>query len=116
MDPVPLTFVVSVNVVVAPPDGASDASECASRLAPLCVQPSVVAPAAVRALVLMAPVMPLAATSTRSVWPLAAVKEPELPLPTTSTIQELVAALVMLVEIESAPLVSTLVAAFCGAD
>src|SRR4029453_4790879 len=98
------------------PDGASDASECASRLAPLCVHPSVVAPAAVNAFVLIAPVMPLAATSTRSVWPPPAVKDPELPLPTTSTIQELATGLVMLVEIESAPLVSTLVAAVCGAD
>src|SRR5262249_26989722 len=40
----------------------------------------------------------------------------QLPLPTMSTTQELVAALVILVAIESAPPVSTLVATFCGAD
>ena len=58
---------VRVKVWVPVPDGASEASECASRLAPLCAQPRVVLPAAVRALVLVAPVMPLAAMSQRSV-------------------------------------------------
>ena len=43
------------------------------------------------------------------------MNEPEFPLPTTSTIQEFAVAVLMLVEIESAPLVSTLVATDCGA-
>src|SRR5262245_66387754 len=103
MVPEPLTWVVRVKVWPPPPDGASATSECARRFAPLCAQPRVVLPAAPRALVLAAPVMPLAAMSQRSVWPLAAVKEPEFPLPTTSTIQELAAPAVIAVEIESAP-------------
>src|SRR5262249_58543354 len=116
MVPEPLTFVVRLNVVVPPPEGANDASEWASRLAPEWVQLSVVEPAVATGLVLVAPVMPLAAMSQRSVWPLPAVNDPEFPLPTTSTTHALAVAVVMLVEMESAPLVSTFVATDCGAD
>src|SRR4030095_6913409 len=91
------------------------ASEWARRLAPEWAQPSVVLPAVVSAFVLIAPVMPLAAMSHRSVWPEFGVNEPELPLPTTSTIQAFATVLVIEVEMESAPLVSTFVAAGWGA-
>ena len=115
-DPEPLTFVVSVYDAVPPPvEGESDTSEWARRFAPECAWAIVVAPAVATGLVLVAPVMPLAARSHRSVCPLPAVKEPEFPLPTTSTTQALLTGVVMLVAIESAPLVSTFVAAGPGA-
>ncbi len=115
MVPDPLTLVVKVQLAVPPDDGAKEASECAKRFAPECVQPSVVLPAVATGLVLLAPVMPLAAMPQRRVWPLAAVNVPELPLPTTSTTHAPLVCVVMLVEMESAPLESTLVATLSGA-
>jgi len=113
--PGPLTLVVRVQLAVPPADGANEARECARRLAPECVQLSVVLPAVATGLVLLAPVIPLAAIPQRRVWPLAAVNVPELPLPTASTTHAPLVCVVMLVEMESAPLVSTLVATLSGA-
>src|SRR5258708_5634419 len=45
MVPDPLTLVVKVQLAVPPDDGAKEASECAKRFAPDCVQPSVRLPA-----------------------------------------------------------------------
>src|SRR6266700_2539830 len=113
--PDPLTLVVRVQLAVPPADGAKEASECARRLAPECVQLRVVAPAVATAFVLLAPVEPLEAIPQRRVWPLAAVNVPELPLPTASTTHAPLVCVVMLVEMESAPLESTLVATLSGA-
>src|SRR5215510_1112227 len=116
MVPEPLTLVVRVKgPTVPPPEDASDASEWARRLAPECVQLMVVAPAVATGLLLVAPVMPDAAMSVRSVCPLPAVNEPEFPLPTTSTTQAFAERVVMEVEIESAPLVSVRAVAASGA-
>ena len=104
---------VGVGVGV-PADGAIDASECANRFAPEWVQLSVVVPVLDGALVLLAPVILLAAMPQRIVCPLPAVNVPELPLPTTSTTQAPAVNVAMLVEMESAPLVSTCVATFSG--
>ena len=67
------------------------------------------------AFVLPAPVILLAAMPQRIVCPLPAVNVPEFPLPTTSTTQAPAVNVEMLLEMESAPLVSTCVATFSGA-
>src|SRR5262245_48313223 len=117
MVPDPVTPVVSANGPPGPPppEAASDTREWARRLAPECVQLMVVEPAVATGLLLMAPVMPDAATSRRSVCPLPGVNEPEFPLPTTSTTSALAEPVVMLEEMESAPLVSVRAVADSGA-
>src|SRR5882762_2109121 len=107
MLPEPVTLVVRAKgPTVPPPEAASDTREWARRLAPECVQLMVVVPAVATGLLLVAPVMPDAAMSVRSVCPLPCVNEPEFPLPTTSTTQAFAERVVMVEEMESAPLVS----------
>jgi len=76
----------------------------------------VVEPGEAIGFVLLAPVMALAAIDHLAVWPLPAVNVPELPLPTTSTTHAPLVKVLMLVEIESAPLVSVCVVTASGPD
>src|SRR6185503_3676135 len=116
MVPEPLTLVVRVNgPTVPPPEDARETREWARRFAPECVQLMVVDPAVATGLLLVAPVMPDAAMSVRSVCPLPGVNEPEFPLPTTSTTHAFAERVVMIVEMASAPLVSVRAVAASGA-